>query len=81
MHIASALNVPTVGLFGPGSLPVFRAVGRRTVSISHEFPCSPCYMQNCIRPHDTCMQAITVDEVIQETGRLVSDGATTEMLL
>jgi ADP-heptose:LPS heptosyltransferase len=81
MHVAAALNIPTVGLFGPGSLPVFRAVGPRTVSISHEFPCSPCYMQTCIRPHDTCMQAITVDEVSQETGRLVNDGATSELLL
>jgi ADP-heptose:LPS heptosyltransferase len=73
MHIATALDIPTVGLFGPGAVHVFRPAGRQAVAISHEFPCSPCYMETCIRPHDNCMHAITVDEVVRETERLVGD--------
>lgn len=71
MHMASALGVPTLGLFGPGSYHIFHPVGRHSAAISHLYPCSPCEMTNCVRPHDTCMRAITVDEVIQETDLLM----------
>ncbi|MBS1911940.1 MAG: glycosyltransferase family 9 protein [Bacteroidetes bacterium] len=72
MHVASALGVPTVGLFGPGSYHIFRPVGRHATAISHLFPCSPCTMITCIRPNDTCMQAISAEEVILETDRLLA---------
>lgn len=71
MHVASAVGAPTLGLFGPGSYHIFRPVGRHAAAISHLFPCSPCTMTTCIRPHDTCMHAITIEEVIQETDKLV----------
>jgi ADP-heptose:LPS heptosyltransferase len=77
MHIATALNVPTIGLFGPGSLDVFHPTGEHAVAISHRFPCSPCYMVECIRPDDSCMQAITVEEVIQATEALIGTKAAT----
>lgn len=65
MHLAAAVNIPTVGLFGPGSFHVFSPIGPRTVGISKMFPCSPCAQVDCIRPHDTCMMAILLDEVAQ----------------
>ncbi len=71
MHVASALGIPTLGLFGPGSYHVFHPVGRHSAAVSHLFPCSPCEMTHCVRPHDTCMNAITVDEVMQETDLLL----------
>jgi len=72
MHVASAVGVPTVGLFGPGSYHIFRPVGRHATAISHLFPCSPCRMTTCIRPNDNCMQAITIEEVIRETDVLMA---------
>lgn len=72
MHLATAVGVPTVGLFGPGSYHIFHPVGDHATAISHLFPCSPCNMITCIRPHDTCMQAITVDEVLRETDRILA---------
>ncbi len=72
MHVASALGIPTVGLFGPGSYHIFRPVGRHAAAISHLFPCSPCRMTSCIRPNDTCMQAITIEEVVRETDMLMA---------
>jgi ADP-heptose:LPS heptosyltransferase len=71
MHIASAVGTPTLGLFGPGSYHIFSPVGRHAAAISHLFPCSPCTMTTCVRPHDTCMQSITIDEVLEETDKLV----------
>ncbi len=72
MHVASAVGLPTVGLFGPGSYHIFRPVGRHAAAISHLFPCSPCRMTSCVRPNDTCMQAITIEEVIRETDVLMA---------
>lgn len=71
MHMASAVGVPTLGLFGPGSYHIFHPVGRHSAAVSHLFSCSPCEMTHCVRPHDTCMHAITVDEVVQETDLLM----------
>lgn len=71
MHVAAAAGTPTIGLFGPGSYHVFSPIGPRTVGITRAFPCSPCAQINCIRPHDTCMMAITSDEVIEAIERLV----------
>jgi ADP-heptose:LPS heptosyltransferase len=72
MHIAAAVGTPTVGLFGPGSYHVFSPIGRRTVGITRMFPCSPCAQTTCIRPNDTCMMAITSDEVIVAIERMLA---------
>lgn len=73
MHIASAVGVATVGLFGPGYGDVFRPVGNNVRTINHYFPCSPCSQQRCIRPNDTCMMAITPEEVIAASNELLGD--------
>jgi heptosyltransferase-2/heptosyltransferase-3 len=72
MHLATAMDVPTLALFGPGYYPVFAPVGARVAAISKRFACSPCDQTICVRPDDNCMQAITVDEVITETDLLVA---------
>lgn len=72
MHIATALGVPTVGLFGPGYYRTFHPIGTNVVAISHLFPCSPCSQQSCVRPHDNCMDAITVEEVLEQTELLLA---------
>ncbi len=71
MHIASAMGVATVGLFGPGYGDVFHPVGDHVRTINHRFPCSPCSQQRCIRPNDTCMMAITPEEVIDASNTLL----------
>jgi ADP-heptose:LPS heptosyltransferase len=64
VHIATAVGTPTVVLFGPGAYHVFHPVGPNVSAISHHFPCSPCTQTICIHPEATCMQAITVEEVV-----------------
>lgn len=73
MHIASAIGTATVALFGPGYSDVFYPVGSHVRSINHFFPCSPCSQQRCVRPNDTCMMAITSDEVIAAANELIGD--------
>src|SRR5439155_1621685 len=44
MHVAAALGVPTVGIFGPGTPRRTRPTprGGRVVTIGGDYPCSPC---------------------------------------
>ena len=67
MHMATALRVPVVAIFGPtvqefGFYP-FQA---RAQVVSAELPCRPCSTKGstrCPRGHHHCMQQVTVAQV------------------
>lgn len=64
LHIAAALDVPTVALFGPGDLVKVRPLSPRVRVLRHQVPCSPCQAQYTNKCKDNlCMQKITIDEV------------------
>lgn len=63
-HLAAALGVPCMALFGPGDLSRFGPRGPGVIRVlRHEVACSPCYLQTC--SHHTCMRALTIGEVFQ----------------
>ncbi|MBP8979627.1 MAG: glycosyltransferase family 9 protein [Syntrophobacterales bacterium] len=69
-HMASALDIPLVVLFGPVEMERFRPRGERSVAIQHPFPCSPCLLEDdrcsvrkSVAVPGACMEAITVTEV------------------
>lgn len=63
MHIAAALKVPLVALFGSTSEVKTGPYGQGTIIHKH-VECSPCYKRTC--PIDfRCMKRISVDEVYQ----------------
>jgi len=78
-HIAAALGVPVVCLFGP-TLPQFGGpIGPAVRSIQQGvFDCRPCTQELCIHPGASCMDAIMVDVVFKTTAAiLASKHATT----
>jgi heptosyltransferase-2 len=67
MHIAGALNIPTVAIFGSTNPVTTSPVGDRSVIIYKGASCSPCLKDTC--PTDfRCMEMISVEEVC-ETAR------------
>ena len=64
MHIAAALGVPTVGVFGSTDAEVTSPVGPRTRVVRHQVECSPCLLRECPIDH-RCMEAVTVDQVFE----------------
>lgn len=63
MHIAGALNIPTVAVFGSTNPVTTSPVGEKTIIVRKEVPCSPCLEKTC--PTDfRCMDAVTVDDVL-----------------
>lgn len=65
LHIAAALSIPTIALFGPGDPVKVRPLSPRARVLHHPVPCSPCQVQYSDKCRDNlCMQAISVDEVM-----------------
>lgn len=62
MHVAAALGVPQLALFGSTDATATGPYNRHATVIRHAVPCSPCLLREC--PIDLrCFTAISVDEV------------------
>ncbi len=75
MHIAAAMGVPTVGLFGPNNPVRFAPYGKQNISIYHKKACSPCInvhkgQINECREGIECMSDILAEEVIEAVEKL-----------
>ena len=69
MHLAAAVGLPLVAIFGPTSSKRFGPWGERVTVLHSHFPCSPCknkFFTECEpteRGRPACLEAISVDEV------------------
>ena len=70
MHIAGALNIPTLAIFGSTNPITTGPLGDHSVIIRKDVSCSPCLKETC--PEDfRCMKMISVDEVFKEAQKLL----------
>ena len=70
-HLAAAVGVPTVALFGPSDPRQWAPRGRRVTVVSRQVHCSPCSnstMKSC--PHRACLSELSAEEVIDVMGKL-----------
>ncbi|MCK5504202.1 MAG: lipopolysaccharide heptosyltransferase II [Thermodesulfovibrionia bacterium] len=63
MHMASALFIPTVAIFGSTNKETTGPFGQGHKIITKGLPCSPCMKRECPEGHLECMTEITADEV------------------
>ncbi|MCX6542837.1 MAG: lipopolysaccharide heptosyltransferase II [Acidobacteria bacterium] len=64
MHVAAALGVPVVALFGPTNQRATCPVGRRATRVlTSPAWCRPCMLRECPIDH-RCLMGITVDAVV-----------------
>ena len=64
MHVASALGIPTIAIFGSTNPITTSPAGANSVVIYRGVPCSPCLKKRC--PTDfRCMELIGIDEVYE----------------
>lgn len=71
MHVASALGVPVVALFGPKDPVQTGPYGSRAAVVTGRAHCRPCSRRGCRRVE--CMQTIMVDDVFR-AAEAVLDG-------
>lgn len=65
VHLASLLQVPLVGVYGPAD-PVFTApTSPEGTFLYKRVSCSPCRQHSCTRPDQSCMTLISVAEVVR----------------
>lgn len=67
-HLAAALGVPTVTLFGPTDARLTSPRGRAGRKVEGRAPCAPCFLSRCPIDH-VCMRAISaaaVAEAVEE---------------
>lgn len=74
-HLAAALDVPTLALFGPTNPSLSGIIGQRQKTIAATFPCAPCMQRECkllannasaftVKP--PCFAALAPEQVWQE---------------
>jgi lipopolysaccharide heptosyltransferase II len=63
LHVAYAMKIPVVALFGPTDSRRHTVLGARQIIIRKKMDCSPCYKRRCRR--HKCMQDIPAEEVFE----------------
>jgi lipopolysaccharide heptosyltransferase II len=70
MHIASALGIPTVAVFGSTDERVTGPCGPRTCVVKRAVECSPCLLRRCPIDH-RCMNGVTIEDVCRAARTLL----------
>lgn len=75
MHLATALDVPVVAVFGGGTWPRFVPAARRGAAVVHPLPCFGCGW-DCAFGDAPCLGEITVADVTAALDHALSPNAT-----
>jgi len=71
MHVAAAMHVPFVALFGPTDPRRHLPSGVRCVALQKG--CRPCYRDVCAKKTHSCMKSILVDDVLAAVEQFVGN--------
>jgi heptosyltransferase I len=61
LHIASILDIPVVGIYGPKDPEIYGPYNDKAIVIKKDVPCSPCKKRTCSDP--ICMTSILPEDV------------------
>jgi ADP-heptose:LPS heptosyltransferase len=86
MHIAAAIGLPTVAIFGPESPEFYGPLGNRSINLFASLPCSPClniYNAKVFRCpiNAQCMKDISVEQVVDAARILLREDVSNETLV
>ena len=66
MHLAAALGVPTVSIFGSTEPVLTGPLGHGHIIVRNHVACSPCFRRECPFGHYDCMTGVSVERVEAE---------------
>ncbi len=69
LHIASILDIPTVGIYGPKDPVIYGPYHGKAVVVRKELWCSPCKRRTC--PDPECMTSILPEDVFHAVNKLI----------
>jgi len=71
MHIAAALNVPTISIFGPTKNDeTAQWMNKKSIIVKKKLECQPCMKRTCPLKHHNCMKLIEAKDVLEAVKRL-----------
>ncbi|MCO6430217.1 MAG: glycosyltransferase family 9 protein [Deltaproteobacteria bacterium] len=73
-HIAGALGVPYISLFGPTSDSRTAPHGSRELVVKAHLGCMPCYRRKCPGLDRLCMRLISAEAVMQKARQFIAGG-------
>lgn len=71
-HLAAALEVPMVSLYGPTNPTQSGTWGNRQISLAAAFPCAPCMQRECtykavsVTVQPPCFESLSPTKVFQQ---------------
>jgi ADP-heptose:LPS heptosyltransferase len=71
MHVAAALDVPLIAIFGSTNPVTTGPWGSRSRVVRTDVPCSPCLKPFCRYGHLDCMRRITLARLQQEAAAIL----------
>ncbi len=81
LHMAAALGVKTIGLFGPSSADLVGVRGKNSVNIWQREKCSPCYIPETVHKREflkctdnICMKNISAETVFAVITKILQKG-------
>lgn len=70
MHIAAALDIPQIAVFGPTNHTTTSPASSNSHMVRVPTPCSPCMKPECLPGHHECMKAVSVEAVFEKAASL-----------
>lgn len=64
MHLASALKVPQIAIFGSTDPELTGPLNTKAIVLKKDLPCSPCFKRTCKYGHYECLRSISPEEVL-----------------
>jgi len=71
LHVATAMQVPVIALFGPTSSRRHIPPAKKIIILEKKLACAPCYSSRCRILTHACMRDITPETVMQEIESLL----------
>ena len=74
MHVAAALGVPTVAIFGATDHIATGPSASWAKVVRRDLDCTPCLLRECPLPEHLCMLAVTPETVVEAAKEVLGDG-------
>ena len=71
IHMAAAIGIPVISLFGPGDPAIWSPRGQLHQVIQNFPQCQRCKGGKCVQSKVYCMEAITVDMVLEQVKEIL----------
>ena len=66
MHLAAALQIPTVSIFGPtNDIETSQWMNEKSIIVKKNLECQPCMKRTCPLKHHNCMKGVVPLDVLR----------------